>query len=89
MRQTPYWTKRQTEVKLTTADRVCLVLKINNGSWQRFIKQRRQEAQRREDRADDLKRAIRIHEFEKKHKIRFVQDGGNLCDFYWTPVKRK
>lgn len=89
MKQTPYWTKKKQAVKLSTADKVCLVLKLDRGSWRDFIAERKQAVQDGNGHEEDLERAIRLRDFERENKIRFKQDGGNLCDFYWTPVKRK
>ena len=86
MKQTPYWLRGKKAVRLSAADKVCLVLKIDAGSWKELLKR---EKKRWPEHIEDIERAKRIATFERKNHLKFRMNGGNLCDFYWVPFRRK
>lgn len=84
MRQTPYFTKKGQAVHLSAADQVCIVLKLDAGSWKEILKERFDRGH-----MEDYLRAKRIRDFERKHGIRFKMEGDGCDSIYWTPIKRR
>ena len=79
----PYW-RGKNRISLSGTECVIIVLKINDGSWNRVIAERI-----RKGHDADARRARRLKEFEQKHKIAFRMEGSNMKDICWIPIGRK
>ena len=71
---TPYWNGKR--ITLSGADQIRLMLKSWSGSWRNIINDERKRVKQKGD--EDLKKMIRLRDFEKENNIEFVVCGDKV-----------
>ena len=87
-KHTPFWNKEN--VTLSGADQIRIMLKSWMGDWSKFIKDEKKRVKQKGD--YDLKKAIKIRNFETRNKIKFIVNNDKVESYLIlndTPPRRE